>query len=127
MTSIISGNCNSDTIVPFTSRSKSPICTVPNASAFPPGATEEIMAPEENDILNDESQLERDVIAAFGKMGGANFDDRAFIVDEDSMAVPGTFHADGEGEYGPRDQLSGLVSEEFSASGRMLGLPRSWS
>ena len=90
---------------------------------------EEIMAPEVNDILEDESQLERDVMEAFGKMARANIvDDGAFAIEgrQDSMAVPGAFQPDNPYDR-PEVQLSGLASEDFSASGRMLGLPRSWT
>ena len=89
---------------------------------------EEIMAPEENEILEDESQLERDVAQAFGKMGAApelDFGDGMFNIDRESIAFDPAFREDHRELIDQQMLLSGLDSEEFSASGRMLGLPTS--
>ena len=86
------------------------------------------MAPEENEILEDESQLERDVAQAFGKMGAApelDFGDGMFNIDRESIAFDPAFREDHRELIDQQMLLSGLDSEEFSASGRMLGLPTS--
>ena len=84
--------------------------------------TDELNAPEEEEVLKDESQLERDVHRAFGKMGfdPGSFTNMSMLYGENSV-IPEVPQEDSAVMW------SGLESEDFTASGRMIGLPKSWT